>query len=154
MGVALSLYVDCHKQLPYMEGISGWEMLARFGGAKNDWGLNCNHGAPRSGIGGWQGVNLPPNKWRILMEKWEQDEVPGGIPLFWCGKPNPIWGRVSWCAYPGDEPCITLGDYGDDTLEAAVAKLNKYLVEMGEEPIPMDVPEGIDWRQYETKNRP
>jgi hypothetical protein len=109
---------------------------------------NCHHGAPHDGIGGWQVVNLTPEKWTELWQIWRNRHPSTSPPFMWCGKPTGLGSRILFRAYLEGENRFGIGYLGslpEDDVQQTVAWLNECLAEMGESPVAADVPSGIDW---------
>lgn len=130
---------------PYLLGADGAMLWAAVG--RNYSNLNCHHGAPNKRFGGWQGVNLSSEKWHELARRWPYRSHPSGIPVYWCGGPDPSQRRAFTTVIPhfGERP-----SYQNDLLSEAdcaryVATLNETLTAMGERPVPLNVPENVDW---------
>jgi hypothetical protein len=110
-------------------------------------GLNCHHGAPNRRFGGWQGVNLPPDKWDEVARRWPAENHPSGIPVYWCGGPDPSQRRAFTTISPAyiREPLYNNDVLSESECVRYVATLNKILTAMGERPVPLNVPENVDW---------
>jgi hypothetical protein len=150
----LSLYAEGHSgQLPFEKGLPGYEMLARFCQSMHpgEGGCNCHHGAPHCGFGGWQAVNLPPEKWALLLDKYKLPPSIAwwgrGIPFYWCGKPSGLGMRLVGMAHrSGDNEWWVINDrISEEDLKECVDRLNLCLAEIGEPPISLNVPDGVDW---------
>jgi hypothetical protein len=136
---------------PYEPGVPEYEMLAIYA-AQRQGALNCNHGAPGSRIGGWQAVNLPPEQWRELHRKWSVRGDAGGLPFYWCGKPNPLRRRVFCTLWLSEDGWLVEHEVlAETTVHARIAKLNAYLSELGVAPVSVDVPDGIQWGVFGEK---
>jgi hypothetical protein len=145
-----------NDELPYEVGVPGHAMLAKFAAGKTG-ALNCNHAAPDSRFGGWQAVNLPPEKWKELHQHWAVGTDDPPIPFFWCGKPNKLDKRVlvSVIRYGGgatsegwslDHQIVT-----EKQLRELIARLNRVLVGIKEPSVECDVIANIDWNAYTQK---
>ncbi|MCL4179859.1 MAG: Gfo/Idh/MocA family oxidoreductase [Verrucomicrobia bacterium] len=151
----LSLHLDMVNQWgrlpPYQANEPGYAMLAMYAG-RSSGGLNCNHGAPDSRIGGWQAVNLSPEQWHEVHRSWSARGYPGFPPFYWCGKPNPLQSRV-FCTLglDADEGHWFL-DHNvlpEPVVRWRIAMLNRCLEELGLPAIDVDVPDGVAWESFE-----
>ncbi len=135
---------------PHFADTPGYEMLARYAGGKQG-ALNCHHGAPGSRIGGWQAVNLSPERWRELHRLWLARDYPGPLPFFWCGKANALHKRAMctlWLAEDGwsvDYEVLT-----ETALHDRIDQLNQCLSALDLPPVTADVPDGVAWNRFET----
>lgn len=145
-----------NEELPYEVGVPGHVMLANFADGKTGV-LNCHHGAPRSLIGGWQAVNLPPEQWAELQAKWHVQMDPVLLPFFWCGKPTGLDKRVLMSVIPvlrsntAPEWSLDHRVVTEDELRRLISKLNGILVEMKRSPVELNVPDGVDWKTFQSK---
>ena len=136
---------------PHQPNVPGYEMLAMYAGRRQG-ALNCNHGALGSRIGGWQAVNLPPEQWRQLHRKWSVRGDPGGLPFYWCGKPNPLQRRVFCTLSLSEDGWLVEHEVlAETTVRERIAKLNEYLTELGVAQVSIDVPDGIQWSTFEAE---
>lgn len=108
-----------------------------------DGALNCNHGATHLRQGGWQAVNLAPQKWKELLDRWPTKDVADGVPLYWCGRPN-FRGQRMMVTTQGRFD-LWMARVSEDKLVREVERLNQILIAMGERPVPLNVPEKVDW---------
>jgi hypothetical protein len=137
---------------PSEPGVPGYAMWASWAGRKAG-ALNCHHGAPGHRIGGWQAVNLPPEKWQELHRIWTARGCGSRIPFYWCGQPNPRQKRV-FCGLLRDDQGRWLVDHdvlSESALGEEVRKLNACLTELGLPPVASDVPAGVRWDSFDSK---
>jgi hypothetical protein len=137
-------------ELPYEQGVPGYLMLARYGARQQPGGLNCNHGAPESCIGGWQAVNLSPAKWLALRQAWVKRFGDTEIPFFWCGKNTGLGRRVvvsvRWASLSGGEGwSFEYTVVPEQKLRHLVDQLGECLAAIDTERIDIDVPSDVDW---------
>ena len=150
--------------LPYDPDLPGYGVWAKY--THCDGATNCNHGAPHSRFGGWQYVNLPKDTLLKLEEVWdkkvkemteEEVEELGGysMPVVWCGKPTGgyrlslsfEWGLVD----NGKSTVECWFEIKGATNERGIALLNECLKSIGEEEVPLNIPDNIDWSKYLIK---
>jgi hypothetical protein len=139
---------------PHQAEIHGYEMLARYAAQKTG-ALNCNHGAPGSLIGGWQAVNLAPEQWLELNQIWTSRGHQIPLPLYWCGKPNPLQKRV-FCGLMRDAGGLWFVDHSvlpEPEVRSLIEKLNACLTELGAPPVKVDVPDGVQWDLFAREHR-
>jgi hypothetical protein len=136
-------------ELPYERGVPGHVMLAKYA-ATQVGSLNCQHGAPGARVGGWQAVNLPPDKWGALRRVWNQRYGKTEIPFFWCGRRTGQGRRVLVSARwmhlsdgEGWEFEYTVA--AEPELRARVQQLGECLAAIGADPLSLDVPGSVDW---------
>lgn len=143
------------RELPYDPDLPGYGMLAKYVAADRNvsgsgefkiedfaYGQNCHHGAPNEGNGGWNAVNLPPEKWEALWEAHQKSESDVWIPFFWCGNPSSSQMRAGgWTFKTNTGWTIEKGQVDDEMLE----HLNDCLEAIGEKPMDWNVPDGVDW---------
>lgn len=131
---------------PYLPGVDGamlWAAIGRTGG-----NLNCHHGAPKRTFGGWQGVNLPPEKWDEVARRWVEKKYPIGVPVYWCGGSDPSKRRAFTTLHPWglrERPNYSNEVHSEADCARYVAALNEILTAMGERPVPLNVPDNVDW---------
>lgn len=141
-------------EIPYLPGVEGHKLLvamsvAAYGTAVG--GLNCHHGASGFNRGGWQCVNLPKSQWLELLDRWDKSKPTNligadGVPIYWCGRSTGTGDRlcveVRW---EHGRHSLNMGRIKEETLVERVAWLNKQLAELGERPVSLDIPPGVDW---------
>jgi hypothetical protein len=139
--------------LPYEEGMPGYGMLCLFSATNTKAKVNCNHGAPNSRIGGWQAVNLSPEEWFGVTERWDTYREGKPIPFAWCGKPTHTGTRVvtgiasrTW----QDGAQLHHFNMAEEEVRASVDALNRILDDIGERPVALNLPDGIDWSRWEV----
>lgn len=129
-------------RLPFLPGVDGAMVLAAYG-KRTGVAANCNHGALGSRFGGWQAVSLPPDKWDEIFRRWPEGSAEDGVPLYWCGRPSSknerfmvtVLNRTNfWITSPTEEK-----------LAARIRRLNQILEAMGERPVPLNIPDNVDW---------
>lgn len=141
-------------EIPYLPGVEGHKLLAAFGVAAYgtvSGGLNCHHGASGFKRGGWQCVNLPKSQWLELLDRWDKSKPTNptgadGVPIYWCGRSTGTGDRL--CVAVRSEhgrPWLNMGRIKEETLVERVTWLNKQLAELGERPVSLDIPPGVDW---------
>ncbi len=151
------LRMDFHEKAapPHEADVPGYVMLARYA-AQKPGGLNCNHGAPGSLIGGWQAVNLTPEQWLGLSRMWigrgHQEQL---LPFYWCGKPNPLQKRV-FCSIWRDAEGGWFIDHRvlpEAEVRDAIGKLNACLSDLGLPLVAVDIPDGVEWDAFERERK-
>ena len=139
-------------ELPYQAGAPGYVVFAKWS-ATQDGALSCNHGAPKARFGGWQVANLPPHKWKDLLGRWPLELVER-IPFMWCGRPNRLGKRVIGYIWRTNVGTPSEGWYlhheviDEAKLSDTVSRLNRYLAEMNEPPVEVNVPNGVAWDSW------
>ena len=148
----MELQGQAKGQPPYESNVPGYEMLAKYAGRKSG-GLNCNHGALGSRIGGWQAVNLPPEMWRDLHRMWSARGHPGQLPFYWCGKPNRRQVRVFCTLWPDDGGgwFVDSEVLTETELRARIGVLNECLALLGVTPVAIDIPGGVTWAAFDSQ---
>jgi hypothetical protein len=140
------LLVDAQEtprwHLPYLPGQEGAMVFAAYG-RRTEAHANCNHGAPNRRIGGWQAVNLPPDKWDEVFRRWPEGSAEDGVPLYWCGRPSSKNERFMVTVLNRTNFWIT--SVTEEKLAARIRRLNQVLADMGERPVPLNVPDNVDW---------
>ena len=141
-------YIEKNNIFPYDKKLPGYAFFAEF--TSQDQGvLNCHHGAPNAILGGWQYVNLPPDVWDKVIEKWGSFYDNGMIPFYWCGRPTGLKSRVA--AGVWGKASFSHQDMKEEELKERLERLNRILTDIGEKPVSLNVPKGIDWNQYKKK---
>ena len=152
------------KALPYDPTLPGYAIFAKY---SHNWEkdphgpwVNSNFGAERFMFGGWQALNLPNDKMLALDAEWRRraETLPDeekwvcedGLPYAWSG---------DFIGYPSDSPKrMGLRVHGgrdgwyaeaNDLHEFEFSILNDCLKAIGEKPVEINVPKGIDWNQYQ-----
>lgn len=131
--------------VPHVPGVDGAMLWTAFGRPPGNH--NCHHGAPRRQFGGWQGVNLPREKWDEVGRRWFAATGSVDVPLFWCGGPDPSNRRVFTTVRLSNRSETY---FEKDVLPEAecahrIAQLNEILLAIGERPVPLNVPDNVDW---------
>jgi hypothetical protein len=131
--------------VPYVPGVDGLMLWAAFGRPMGNH--NCHHGAPMKRFGGWQGVNLPREKWGEVGRQWIAATGSPDVPLFWCGGPDPNNHRTFTTVRLNNRSETWFEKEVLPEAECArrVAKLNEILTALGERPVPLNVPDNVDW---------
>ena len=152
------------KALPYDPTLPGYAVFAKY---SHDWAkdsrgpwVNSNFGAEGFMFGGWQALNLPNDKMLALEAEWrrraetlpdeEKWECERGLPYAWSG------GVIG---YPSDSSWrvgLRVSRNGTgwnveeaDFHESELGLLNDCLKVIGEKSVEINVPQGIDWDQYQ-----
>jgi hypothetical protein len=128
---------------PYFPGKAGHLMLTSISKTLGRH-LQCHHGASGKGAGGWQAINLPPEKWDEVVRRWPDQGVWDGVPLFWCGRPNPNQVRLL-AVVPKSGLPVSIGKVSERHLLSQIGQLNQILEGMGERPVPLNIPDNVDW---------
>jgi len=147
-------YIAKNGQFPYDTTKKGYVFLAEFSSISEAY-VNCNHGAPHSQFGGWQMVNLNPDIWKKIFDQWEPSQGDP-IPFAWCGRTTGISTRlVTIITYrpEKEEHSLSLShkNMEGEELQERLQRLNDILKGIGEKPIPLNIPEGIDWSKYKQE---
>lgn len=135
---------------PHLADIPGHLLLTSYSLALGGR-LNCHHGASGRRNGGWQAVNLSPDKWDEVIRRWPDQGTWDGVPFFWCGRPSPKCGRPNptqrrlLAVVPKSGRTIWIDKVSESHVVAQVELLNKILADMGERPVPLNVPDNVDW---------
>ena len=150
----LNDYIAENGHFPYDANKQGYIFLAEFS-SNSEATVNCNHGAPNSSFGGWQMVNLSPEAWSKVFDKWGA-LYQNPIPFAWCGRPTGVSTRlVTIINYQPkkEEHSLSLfhKNMEEEELEERLKRLNKILKEIGEAPVSLNIPEGIDWQKYKIE---
>lgn len=128
---------------PYLAGTEGYMMLAScskpLGGR-----LQCHHGAYGREGGGWQAVNLPPEKWEELFSRWPKQGAWDGVPFYWCGRPGLKQQRLLAVVQKHGYP-VWIDKVSESHLTQQVERLNQLLTAMGEHPVSLNIPDKVDW---------
>ena len=143
----ISEYIAEHNEFPYGKDQPGYLFFSKFTSQKSV-SLNCNHAAPNSLIGGWQYVNLSPDTWGKVFEKWNPN-YGEYIPFYWCGRKSGLKSRVSSVIlYNNGSPKIQFEHHNlkEDELQRAVYFLNIILKELGGKAISPDIPNNVQWK--------
>lgn len=159
--IVLTMKVNAHEgadwEIPYLSGTEGHKLLVAFCIAEygpNIGGFNCHHGASGFKRGGWQCVNLPKARWLELLDRLQSRDAPesrfhDGIPIFWCGRETgEIGTRERVCAsvrWVRGQRWFDYGRIKEDKLIERLAWLNRQLADLGEPPVPLDIPPKVDW---------
>jgi len=148
------------RELPYDPDLPGYGMLAKYVAADRmvltsrsgkfkiedfAYGQNCHHGAPNEGNGGWNAVNLPPEKWEALWAAHEKSGSDVWMPFFWCGNPNSDKARAGGWIFKNDSGWMIEKGYVDNEM---LEHLDDCFEAIGEEPMDWNVPDGVDWDIY------
>ena len=139
--------------LPYDEDVPGYAMFAKFCSERTPAHVNCNHGAFHARVGGWQVVNLPRDKWNELHKQWESRSGGGVIPFAWCGKPTKLGKRLLFTASRDNEGKWDAGfneECSEQQLKIRVSRLNECLTAIQKPSVTMDIPDDVDWYQYDN----
>lgn len=150
-------------EIPYLPGVEGLKLLvamsvAAYGTAVG--GLNCHHGASGFNRGGWQCVNLPKSQWLELLDRWDKSKLTNligadGVPIYWCGRSTGTGDRLCVTVrWEHGRHSLNMGRTKEETLVERVAWLNKQLAELGERPVSLDIPPGVDWPRSSNGRRP
>jgi hypothetical protein len=135
--------------LPYDKDLPGYAVIAKI--VNTGPGYNCNHGAPLARCsGGWQYINLPQSTLLKLYSAWEEKYPEKDMPVLWCGKNTGKDTRVGiHCLKQGNDIVVYRG--ARHVNKEDVANLNECLQKIGEKPVPLDIPDGIDWSKYKKE---
>lgn len=146
-------------KLPYDPKLPGYGVFAKYTNHGTPGPMtNCNQGAPNNWYGGWQALNLPQKKLRKLVKIWREEDkkfpdkkrTNDGVPYAWCGKPTGIPYRLSLHLFGNKDDD---GKFYWHLMNGSVKKedidfLNHCLKKMGEKPVPIDIPDSVNWKKY------
>jgi len=152
------------KALPYDPALPGYAVFAKYSHswAKDARGptVNSNFGAEGYMFGGWQALNLPNDKMLALDAEWrrraetlpdeEKWECERGLPYAWSGGVIGYPSDSSWrIGLSVSRSGIGWNVEEADFHESELGLLNDCLKAIGEKPVEINVPKGIDWNQYQ-----
>lgn len=128
--------------LPFLPDVEGAMVFAAYG-KRAGVAANCNHGALGSRFGGWQAVSLPPDKWDEIIRRWPEGSAEVGVPLYWCGRSNSKNER--FMVTVRSRTNLWISSVSEEQLAERVGRLNRLLTTMGERPVPLNIPDNVDW---------
>lgn len=146
-------------KLPYDPKLPGYAVFAKYTN-HGTFGpvTNCNHGAPDNWFGGWQALNLPQEKLLQLVKVWDEENTKfpdeertdDGVPYVWCGKPTGSKYRLSLhlSKSEDDDGKVYWYLWKGSVRKEDIDFLNRCLKKIGEKPVPIDVPDNVDWKKY------
>ena len=149
-------------KMPYNQNLPGYAVFAKYTnhGSMGPY-TACNHGAPHNWFGGWQALNLPQAKLKMLCDEWSREikklpekEKPRDfeLPYAWCGKPTGFDTRISLnISYQIINGNLTWGLWKGSTNKKVIKLLNKCLKQIGEKQVSLNIPDNIDWKKYLNK---
>lgn len=71
------------------------------------------------------------------------------MPVLWCGKDTGREYRVGlYCEKENNDFVVAQGNW---IKTEDIEHLNECLEKIGEKPVPIDIPDGIDWSKYKQK---
>ena len=88
-------------------------------------------------------MNLPPEKWDELLNRWPTQGSWDGVPFYWCGRENSKQLRLLCVVQKGS--LIWIDKVSEQQLAKQVDQLNQLLTTIGERPVPLNIPDNVDW---------